>query len=141
MEIEILHVSDEARLYEVLEMCYRILGERLRKLEQYSPEAWRDRLERDGRLMLYAIDGEEIVSAVLGRRESGESLVCGFVACDERYRGQGITKRLMLALEKEARDMGFKYITLGSDADGFYESCGYKVINVMNGQSIFQKEL
>ena len=25
-------------------------------------------------------------------------------------------------------EQGFKYITLGSEADNFYEKCGYKVI-------------
>ena len=139
MHIEIDHVEDEDKLRQVLQLCYRILGERLRQVEQYTYEAWRERLEGGGRLMLYAHDGDRIVSAVLARRENRRSLVCGMVACEENYRGRGITKRLMLAMEKEAESMGFEYITLGSDADGFYESCGYQVINTLNGQKIFQK--
>ena len=139
MHIEIDHVEDEGKPRQVLQLCYRILGERLRQDEQYTYEAWRGRLEGGGRLMLYAHDGDRIVSAVLARRENSRSLVCGMVACEENYRGRGITKRLMLAMEKEAESMGFEYITLGSDADGFYESCGYQVINTLNGQKIFQK--
>lgn len=139
--IEITCIQNEGQLRPVLEMCYRILGGRLRRVEQYTYEAWAARLRTDSRLLLYARDGEAPVSAVLARRESAESLVCGFVACEERYRGRGITKRLMAALEEEARKQGFLYITLGSRADGFYESCGYHVIGEAGGEAVYQKML
>lgn len=142
MDITVSYIENEAQLKPVLDMCYRILGEHLRQVEQYTYAAWRKRLEgEDRRLLLYARQGEAAVSAVLARRESDESLVCGFVACREEYRGQGITKKLMLALEAEARAQGFRYITLGSEADGFYESCGYVPVNEMHGQTIYQKML
>lgn len=70
-----------------------------------------------------------------------DSLVIGFVACDKDYRRQGITKNLMGHFEAKAKEMGYKYITLGSKEDAFYEKCGYKTIFEMNGQNIYQKIL
>ena len=43
--------------------------------------------------------------------------------------------------EELAREKGFKYITLGSKEDAFYEKCGYKVIFQMHDQNIYQKVL
>lgn len=84
---------------------------------------------------------EEIVSAILGRAENKDSLVIGFTACRENYRRQGITKKLLSYFEDLARKKGFKYITLGSEEDVFYEKCGYRVIFQAHGQNVFQKIL
>lgn len=54
---------------------------------------------------------------------------------------QGITGRLMDRFEEEAIRAGFRYITLGSDADGFYEKCGYRKIYETERQNIYQKLL
>lgn len=43
--------------------------------------------------------------------------------------------------EEKARELGYKYITLGSKEDAFYEKCGYKTIFEINGQNIYQKVL
>ena len=91
--------------------------------------------------LVYAVKDGIILSCVLGRAENKDSLVIGFVACEEDFRGKGITKALMGYFGKRAREMGYKYITLGSKADGFYDSCGYKVIFEINGQNIYQKLL
>ncbi len=139
--IAISFVDSEALLKPALDMCYRILGENLREQGPYTYEAWAEWMKQEPRLLLYAHRGEEILAAVLARRESTASLICGFVACEERYRGKGISKRLMMALETEARARGFQYITLGSKADGFYESCGYRAIKIIEGQTIYQKML
>lgn len=90
---------------------------------------------------MYAHEDGNVVSAVLGRRENAESLVCGFVACEIGHRRQGITQKLMDIFEAEAVQAGFRYITLGSEEDGFYEKCGFHVINEMHGQKICQKLL
>lgn len=134
-------VEREAQLRQVLDFCYGILGEHLREAAPYRQEDWIERMEEDNKLLVYAHEDGEVISAVLGRRESGESLVCGFVACKAGRRRQGITKRLMDIFEQEAVRAGFRYITLGSDADGFYENCEYHVINEINGQKIYQKLL
>ncbi|MCM1118998.1 MAG: hypothetical protein NC543_06520 [bacterium] len=88
--LTIKEIKSERELDAVMELCYRILGE----------------------------DDSELVSAVLGREESSESLAIGFVACAEEYRRQGIARE-----------------------DIFYEQCGYQVIFQVHGQNIYQKLL
>ncbi len=138
---EISYIETEEQLKPVLDFCYDILGQHLRDIENYRYDDWKDRITLDNKLLVYAHEGGHVISAVLGRRESAESLVCGFVACAPDYRRQGITRGLMDRFEKEAVKAGFRYITLGSDADPFYGKCGYKVIHEMNGQNIYQKLL
>lgn len=134
-------METEPQLRQVLDFCYGILGENLRDVAPYRYEDWIERMERDNKLLVYAHEDGKVISAVLGRRESEESLVCGFVACEAGHRRQGITKRLMDIFETEAVRAGFRYITLGSNADAFYEKCGYQVINEIHGQKIYQKLL
>lgn len=137
--IEFKEIKTDQELKAVLEMCYRILGND--NAELYGYEAWSRRL-RDGRQpLLYACNNEKVVSAVLGRAENKDSLVIGFVACDENHRRQGITKKLMELFEEKARELGYIYITLGSKEDAFYEKCGYKTIFEINDQNIYQKIL
>ncbi len=137
--IEFKEIKTEQELTAVLEMCYRILGND--NAELYGYEAWSRRLRDGNQPLLYACNNEKVVSAVLGRAENKDSLVIGFVACDEDYRRQGITKKLMELFEEKAREMQYKYITLGSKEDAFYEKCGYKTIFEINGQNIYQKVL
>lgn len=137
--IEYKEIKTEQELTAVLEMCYRILGND--SIELYGYEAWLVRLKDGLQPLLYACNEEKIVSAVLGRAENKDSLVIGFVACDENYRRQGITKKLMELFETKAREMKYKYITLGSKEDTFYEKCGYKNIFEINSQNIYQKAL
>lgn len=134
-------IQTEGELQSALELCYRILGEHLREHELYSCEAWQKRLADGRQPLLCAEEDGRVVSAVLGRAENADSLVIGFVACDEAYRRQGITSGLMRRIEERAREMGFKAITLGSQEDAFYEKCGYHVIAEMHGQNIYQKLL
>ncbi len=137
--IEIKEIKTEQELKSVLEMCYRILGNDNEEI--YGYEAWLGRFNDGLQPLIYACDGAKTVSAVLGRAENKNSLVIGYVACDENYRRQGITKKLMEHFEAKAKEMGYKYITLGSKEDAFYEKCGYRVIFEINGQNIYQKVL
>lgn len=132
-------IETEEELKEVLAMCYEILGPGPEELYGYA--AWYKRFTEGGQPLVYAMKDGKIVSAVLGRAENKESLVIGFVACRENYRRQGITKELLGYFEELARKQGFKYITLGSEEDGFYEKCGYKIIFQAHSQNIFQKIL
>ncbi|MBQ8524813.1 MAG: GNAT family N-acetyltransferase [Clostridia bacterium] len=132
-------VETEAELITVLELCYRVLG--IRDDELYGYDAWYKRLQDGNEPLVYAVKDEKIVSAVLGRSENSESLVIGFVACDENFRRQGITKKLLGYFEELARKQKYKYITLGSKEDTFYENCGYKVIFQIHDQNIYQKLL
>lgn len=137
--ISMKEVETEQELNDVLEMCYDILG--TDNDEIYGYDAWHKRFLDGLAPLVFTMWDGEIVSAVLGRAENEESLVIGFAACCEKYRKQGITRALMNYFEELARERGFKYITLGSKEDGFYEKCGYKVIFQVHGQNIFQKTL
>ena len=139
MNVQFKEIVTEAELLRVLTLCHRILGDHPQEL--YGVDAWRKRLADGLQPLLYAESGGQVVSAVLGRAESAESLVIGFVACDEAYRRQGITRELMSRFEQKACEMGFKAITLGSMEDAFYETCGYHVIARFHDQNIYQKLL
>ncbi|MBR6807011.1 MAG: GNAT family N-acetyltransferase [Clostridia bacterium] len=132
-------IKTESELRDVLELCYKVLG--THNDEIYGYDAWLKRLQDGLQPLIYVLKGTKIVSAVLGRAENKESLVIGFVACDENYRKQGITSKAMRYFEDIARKQGFKYITLGSKEDTFYEKCGYKSIFQIHDQNIYQKIL
>lgn len=143
IDYKIQYIDNEVKLKPVLELCYNILGQDSRTIENYTFDAWKNRINEWSKLLVYAKADGNVVSAVLGRPENNDSLVMGFVACDESFRKQGITKSLINAFENNAKELGFKYITLGAhpDANGFYEKCGYNEINEMYGQKIYQKIL
>ena len=84
-------VETEPQLKQVLDFLLR----HLRGISPYRYEDWKERIERDSKLLVYAHEDGKVISAVLGRRENEESLVCGFVACEIGHRRQGITRRLM----------------------------------------------
>lgn len=141
---EIHEIQHEKELSAVLRMCYDILEEQSPDLESspiYGYSAWLDRLRNGRQPLVYASEDEQIVSAVLGRAESSDSMIIGLVACDKVYRRRGITKQLMGYFEDTVKKMGYRYITLGSFADEFYEHCGYKVICKLEDQNIYQKLL
>ncbi len=140
MDYTIKRISDKSELKAVLEMCWEILGQP--NTDIYSEEAWQSRLD-NGCLLLYAEIGGNPVAAALARAENGESAVLGYCCCRGEYCRQGITRALLTALERSAANNGYKYITLGSDdsAWGFYEKCGYILINEIHGQRIYQKIL
>ena len=137
--INMKEIETEQELKSVLEMCYKYLG--IGNEELYGYDAWHKRFIDGSQPLVFATKDEKIVSAVLGRAESEESLVIGFVACHEDYRKQGITRELLSYFEDLARKQGFKYITLGSEEDEFYKKCGYNVIFEVHNQNIFQKVL
>lgn len=138
-DLIIKEIETESELKRVLELCYKVLG--TKNDELYGYDAWYKRLQDGLQPLVYALKDEKIVSAVLGRAENKESLVIGFVACDKNFRKQGITKKLLGYFEDLARKQGFKYITLGSEEDVFYEKCGYKMIFQIHDQNIYQKVL
>ncbi len=138
-EIQLREIRTEEALRAVLDLCYAVLGEAQPDFYQY--DAWLERLHNGKQPLLYAEDANGVAAAVLGRAENADSLVIGFVVCREDCRRKGIAKRLMAVCETRAREMGFRYITLGSMEDAFYTACGYSVIFQVNGQNIYQKVL
>ena len=132
-------IQSADELKRVLDLCYGILGNDHPDL--YGYEAWEKRLREKIHPLTCAVRDGKVICAVLGRAESETSLIIGMVACDEAYRMRGFTKALMGFFEDVARKRGYKTITLGSRADGFYEKCGYKAIARTGAQSVFQKKL
>ena len=88
IDLVMKEIKTESELKEVLKLCYKVLG--TRNDELYGYDAWYHRLQDGSQPLVYAIKDEKIVSAVLGRAENKESLVIGFVACDENFRRQKI---------------------------------------------------
>ena len=140
--MEIYYVENTEQLDAVLALCYDVLGEHLREVDNYKYADWKDRIGKYSQLLIYARENTDVIAAVLGRPETAEGLVMGFVACHKDFRMRGITSRLVQRFEMNAKDLGFKYITLGADSKSevFYEKCGYRMINEIHGQKIFQKQ-
>ncbi len=136
MEVEIKVVETTEELADTFALCNRAL-ENINPI--YSYDIWVSRFTDGTQLSVFAKDESRIVSAVMGRVENEKSLIAGLVACDENYRNRGITKAVLERFEEESYKRGFKYITLGSYADWFYEKCGYKCIGKSGEQSIYQK--
>lgn len=63
-------VETEPQLKQVLDFCYGILGQHLRDISPYRYEDWKERIERDSKLLVYAHEDGNVISAVLGRREN-----------------------------------------------------------------------
>lgn len=139
--MEIKRVITIEELNNVLELCYRVLGDSTKNNPIYGFDAWVKRLQENKHPMIFADDNGKAISAVMGRAENDKSLIAGLVACDENYRNMGITKAVLTQFENEARKLNYKYITLGSEADRFYEKCGYKCITEIHNQRIYQKIL
>ena len=130
-------IETVSELDSVLDLCYRVLGDD--NPELYGRDAWHKRFADGLQPMVCAQSNEKIISAVLGRRESAESLVIGFVACDENFRGQGITKKLMAYFEELATKMGYKYITLGSKEDVSTRSAATSAFSRFTGRAFIRK--
>lgn len=82
-----------------------------------------------GDLSLYIEEDGENIGGVVGTA-IGETLDIDFLCIDEKYRGRGYAKKLMLALEEEAKKHNLKRIVLDTyefQAPKFYEKLGYKL--------------
>lgn len=134
-------VETVEELKEVLAMCYTMLPDGWSEDDVYGVEAWIKRMS-ERYLLVYAADEHgKPASAALGRAENADSVVLGFVFCRADCRRQGLTRACVERLEENARAHGYRCITLGSsdEAWGFYEVCGYRQVNEMHGQRIYQK--
>ena len=84
------------------------------------------------------VDGEEAVGMIWMKVKRQPS-ISGFiydVFIEERFRGKGYGKSLMLLLEEKAREMGLRSMELhvfGSNhvARKLYETIGYEITNVL----------
>lgn len=107
-DIEFRQILTEELLNKALDLCYPILGHEDHPI--YCREAWLERFRSGNQPLVCAIVNGEVISAVLGRSESPESLILGFAACREDYRRHGITRRLITLFETLALDMGYRIL-------------------------------
>ncbi|WP_432665634.1 GNAT family N-acetyltransferase [Wukongibacter baidiensis] len=77
-------------------------------------------------------DKERLIAGILSKRVM-EYLWISFLWVDDKYRGLGYGKKLLLELEKIAKEKGYKLIRLDTfsfQAPKFYEKLNYKLIAV-----------
>jgi GNAT superfamily N-acetyltransferase len=142
-ELKYGFIESSDTLRGVYALCLDIFGENYAVIDIYSYDAWLARIPECSNFMAFAHICGAPIAAVLCRSESPNSLVMGAVCCRVEYRQRGITRRLVEIVEKNARTAGYKYITLGaeSDAEPFYEKCGYRMTTKIHDQNIYQKLL
>ena len=111
--------------------------------EIFTKEAWslaqvKEELGGARRLYIGAIDGDLTQGEIVGYGGialSGESADIHTVAVVEKFRRQGIAKRLMARLERWAKDQGANEFLLemrvgNVEAKPLYESLGYREVSV-----------
>ena len=111
--------------------------------EIFTKEAWslaqvKDELGGGRRLYIGAIDGDATSGKIVGYGGialSGESADIHTVAVVEKFRRQGIAKRLMARLERWAKDQGASEFLLemrvgNVEAKPLYQSLGYREVRV-----------
>ena len=91
----------------------------------------RDGLENEA-VHVMAVDGRKVVGvARLHMNGPGEAQF-RYMGVDSRYRNRGIARRLLRALEKEARKRGARvaWFNAREPAVPFYEKCGYSIFDI-----------
>ncbi len=89
--------------------------------------------DKTGEFMWVALDDKVCVGGVSGDYYE-KTIYVSRLAVDHAYKLQGIGRKLMEMVEKDARSKGFKFIELGTtdfQARPFYEKLGYKVVHTM----------
>jgi GNAT superfamily N-acetyltransferase len=91
--------------------------------------------QRHKRLAVSLREGNEIVGGIVGEVWAAV-LFIQFFWLEQRLRGTGFGKKLIRAIEDEARRFGAKrsYLdTMSFQAPGFYRICGYKEFGSIEG--------
>jgi len=73
-------------------------------------------------------EGNELIGVICGNTLFDEVHIADLVVADG-YRGQGVGRKLLQQVERYFADKGFTHITLttlGYQAPGFYEKCGFE---------------
>ena len=79
--------------------------------------------------------GDDIVGGIVGEVWAAV-LFIQFFWMEQKFRGKGYGKKLIKAIEDEARRFGARrsYLdTMSMQAPGFYRSCGYKEFGSIDG--------
>jgi GNAT superfamily N-acetyltransferase len=80
-------------------------------------------------------EGNEIVGGIVGEVWAAV-LFIQFFWMEQRLRGKGFGKKLIKAIEDEARRFGAKRVyldTMSFQAPGFYRACGYEEFGSIDG--------
>ena len=129
MNYTIKHVTTEQELDNALEFSRKIFGEHhtgFGSREKQKAEMLKN-MERNNDLLLYAELNSEVVGMVFGSIGADGNMTAAIVAVDERLRGQGVAREMMMLLEERAKAKGVPVIGLGAvqTAEGFYAKLGY----------------
>ena len=118
-------------------------SESLEKSRKEFEELLPQGLNTESNVLYTLIDGDEAVGMIWMKIKTHPSK-SGFiydVFIDERFRGKGYGKSLMLLLEEKAREMELTSLALhvfGSNhvARKLYETIGYEITNVMMNKAL-----
>lgn len=81
-------------------------------------------------IMFVALEQEEFIGAVHGTIIE-DSMYINWLVVKEKYKGNGVGRKLMQKIEEKAKDLNVYSISLGTtgfQAKGFYEKLGYKLV-------------
>jgi predicted GNAT family N-acyltransferase len=121
------------RSFEQLEQCFRIRKEVFVE-EQGVPEDLEiDEFDASPESCHHVLvmDGEQPIAAARWRPYGEKTAKLQRVAVLKAWRGQGVGKALILAMEQHARELGYEASVLDGQcqAEPFYRKLGYSVIS------------
>lgn len=124
--LSIEHVKSIDELDAVLGFVSRIFGP-IEGQGKYSRQFWIEKMNELPELLLYAIDGDQVVGSVFAWVDNN-SVTVAHCAVAEDCRGRGIGLALMQEIEGRVKSLGYRGLALGSveGAEGFYERLGFK---------------
>lgn len=96
--------------------------------ETYTPEYWKDNIEKRGFPVFVAYDDDEMVGYIMVESIDFGVAYLGWLGVLKEYRRQGIAKSLLTRLEDWCNDNDIHKIELETqekDLKGFYEKQGY----------------
>ncbi|MDU5143189.1 MAG: GNAT family N-acetyltransferase [Paenibacillus dendritiformis] len=129
MAAEVIEVKSEGQLQQCLEIRKEVFVEEQKvPLEEEIDEL--DSLDADSNHILITVDGQV---AATGRMKWLDETTAKMqrIAVLKPFRGSGIGRSLMVALEQLARSMGAEKSVLDGQcqAEGFYHSLGYATVS------------
>jgi ribosomal protein S18 acetylase RimI-like enzyme len=129
MDYMIKNITNEQELDNALAFARMVFGDDHTGFgsREESRKEWLGHMERNNDLLLYAESDSEVVGIVFGSIGADGNMTAGIVAVDERLRGRGVAREMMLLLEERGKAYGIRVIGLGAvqAAEGFYAKLGY----------------